>query len=95
MVPGAGGIPQIQRIPLPNAELLEEEPLYVNAKQYHRILKRRQARAKLEAEGRIPKERRVRSIVYSSNYLEKNSCGIITEISARVTTPPRDEPSSR
>ncbi|EFX69837.1 hypothetical protein DAPPUDRAFT_300656 [Daphnia pulex] len=58
MVPGAGGIPQIQRIPLPNAELLEEEPLYVNAKQYHRILKRRQARAKLEAEGRIPKERR-------------------------------------
>ncbi|KAL4231920.1 hypothetical protein ACF0H5_009496 [Mactra antiquata] len=34
-----------------------EEPLYVNAKQYHRILKRRQARAKLEATGRIPKER--------------------------------------
>lgn len=36
-----------------------EEPLYVNAKQYHRILKRRQARAKLEALGRIPKERQV------------------------------------
>nr|VZI14125.1 unnamed protein product [Spirometra erinaceieuropaei] len=35
-----------------------EEPLYVNAKQYNRILKRRQARAKLEAQGRIPKERR-------------------------------------
>ncbi|PAA89311.1 hypothetical protein BOX15_Mlig021532g1 [Macrostomum lignano] len=34
-----------------------EEPLYVNAKQYHRILKRRAARAKLEAEGRIPKQR--------------------------------------
>lgn len=38
-----------------------EEPLYVNAKQYHRILKRRQARAKLEALGRIPKERQVRA----------------------------------
>lgn len=52
----------MQRIPLPGAEMLEEEPLYVNAKQYHRILKRRQARAKLEAEGKIPKERRVRHI---------------------------------
>lgn len=60
MVPGAGSVPAIQRIPLPGAEMLEEEPLYVNAKQYHRILKRRQARAKLEAEGKIPKERRVR-----------------------------------
>ncbi|XP_016338248.1 nuclear transcription factor Y subunit alpha isoform X1 [Sinocyclocheilus anshuiensis] len=59
MVPGAGGsVPTMQRIPLPGAEMLEEEPLYVNAKQYHRILKRRQARAKLEAEGKIPKERR-------------------------------------
>lgn len=55
---GGGGIQAVQRIPLPGAELLEEEPLYVNAKQYHRILKRRQARAKLEAEGRILKERR-------------------------------------
>ncbi|XP_006825944.1 uncharacterized protein LOC102804243 [Saccoglossus kowalevskii] len=35
-----------------------EEPLYVNAKQYHRILKRREARAKLEALGRIPKQRK-------------------------------------
>lgn len=58
MVPGGGAVPAIQRIPLPGAEMLEEEPLYVNAKQYHRILKRRQARAKLEAEGKIPKERR-------------------------------------
>ncbi|KAH7730299.1 CCAAT-binding protein NF-Y subunit A [Aphelenchoides avenae] len=36
----------------------DEEPVYVNAKQYARILKRRAARSKLEAEGRIPKQRR-------------------------------------
>ncbi|KOX73868.1 Nuclear transcription factor Y subunit alpha [Melipona quadrifasciata] len=57
MVPGNSGQTQFQRVALPNAEVFEEEPLYVNAKQYRRILKRRQARAKLEAEGKIPKER--------------------------------------
>lgn len=51
---------QFQR--LPTTEFLEEEPLYVNAKQYKRILKRRQARAKLEAEGKIPKTRQVYNI---------------------------------
>ena len=50
------GNPAAANTSLGNVEMLEEEPLYVNAKQYHRILKRRQARAKLEAEGRIPKE---------------------------------------
>ncbi|OXA53295.1 Nuclear transcription factor Y subunit alpha [Folsomia candida] len=57
MVQSTGGMP-IARMPIQTpTELLEEEPLYVNAKQYHRILKRRQARARLEQEGRIPKER--------------------------------------
>merc|ERR1711937_1059866 len=40
------------------AEVAEEEPLYVNAKQYNRILKRRKARGKLEAAGLLPKERK-------------------------------------
>ncbi|XP_019766955.1 nuclear transcription factor Y subunit alpha isoform X2 [Dendroctonus ponderosae] len=56
MVPTTSGT-QFQRVQIPGQEFLEEEPLYVNAKQYKRILKRRQARAKLEAEGKIPKER--------------------------------------
>lgn len=54
---------QFQRLPT-NTEFLEEEPLYVNAKQYKRILKRRQARAKLEAEGKIPKTRQVINIIF-------------------------------
>lgn len=38
----------------------DEEPLlYVNARQYKRILKRRAARAKLHEQGKIPKERPV------------------------------------
>lgn len=37
----------------------DEEPLYVNAKQYHRILKRRAARAKLEEMNRMAKIRKV------------------------------------
>ena len=50
----------------PNGEVIvapapqpqEEEPLYVNAKQYHRILKRRAARFKLEEMNRNAKARK-------------------------------------
>lgn len=40
------------------APVVEEEPLYVNAKQYHRILKRRAARLKLEELHKLERTRK-------------------------------------
>ncbi|KAF9915972.1 Transcriptional activator, partial [Lobosporangium transversale] len=58
--PGNGGPspPTNQALPPAQSSAPEEEPLYVNAKQYHRILKRRAARAKLEEMNRMAKIRK-------------------------------------
>lgn len=51
--------PQHIQQSLSDDQPIDDEPLYVNAKQYFRILKRRVARARLEEVHRLSRQRKV------------------------------------
>lgn len=59
-ITATGGLPQGSAVAANDTQPIDEEPLYVNAKQYYRILKRRVARARIEELHRLSRQRKVR-----------------------------------
>lgn len=67
---------------------IDDEPLYVNAKQYYRILKRRVARARLEEVHRLSQKRKVTSLSTLSRVLSYTHYSA-TAVSPRITSQAR------
>ncbi|CAD7680880.1 unnamed protein product [Nyctereutes procyonoides] len=70
----SGGTVINDGILLPGMEMVEEEPLYVNAKQHQHLCKRRQAWAKLKVKGTFQRKRRKYLHETCHSTAEKHCC---------------------